>query len=49
MGNRMTGEVLTNLTIISIKKGVGEIFRLEEVIDKFAANHNNNQKIILLY
>jgi hypothetical protein len=47
MRNKMTDERLSNLSMMSIEKKIAKSLDLEEVVDKFAVNHNN-RKIILV-
>lgn len=47
MRNKMTDECLSNLSMMSIEKKMAKSLDLEEVVDTFAVNHNN-QKIILV-
>jgi|UniRef100_A0A2S2QXH6 hypothetical protein len=47
MRNKMTDEHLSNLAMMSIKKKLAKSLDLDEVIGKFAVNHNN-RKIIFV-
>lgn len=47
MRNKMTDERLSNLSMTSIENKIAKSLDLEEVVDKFAVNHNN-RKIILV-